>query len=135
MINCLGADANNSSTQITVLDSILMVNDAGFIERHDGLPIQILEHQFVEEDDVPLSLWSRNLNSDSSAAPEILEDYADIDCALLTFEQLTDENIVQNINAKEQIESDEEEEVEEEPVPTAEDALKVAKLLRQQYSK
>lgn len=33
-----------------------------------SLPIQIAEHEFDEEDDVPLSLWSRNLNSDSLAA-------------------------------------------------------------------
>lgn len=40
----------------------------GFIESHKGLPIQIAEHEFDEEDVVHLSLWSRNLNSDSLAA-------------------------------------------------------------------
>ncbi|KAH9633866.1 hypothetical protein HF086_013755 [Spodoptera exigua] len=145
MINCLDANENNSSTKITVLDAILMVNDAwnkmsqstihncfkhaGFIESHDGLPIQISEHEFDEEDDIPLSLWSRNLNSDSLAAPEMWEEYVDIDSALLTFEEPTDENIVQNISAKEQLESDGEEEVEEAPLPTAEEALKAAELL------
>ncbi|XP_055644775.1 tigger transposable element-derived protein 4-like [Toxorhynchites rutilus septentrionalis] len=85
MINCL--DGNESSTKITVLDAILMCNDAwhkmsqstihncfkhaGFIENHDELPVQIAEHDFDEEDDVPLSLWPRNLNSDSLVAPEI----------------------------------------------------------------
>ncbi|KAF9406214.1 hypothetical protein HW555_006627, partial [Spodoptera exigua] len=128
-----------------IVDAILMVNDAwnkmsqstihncfkhaGFIESHDGLPIQISEHEFDEEDDIPLSLWSRNLNSDSLAAPEMWEEYVDIDSALLTFEEPTDENIVQNISAKEQLESDGEEEVEEAPLPTAEEALKAAELL------
>ncbi|XP_045541632.1 tigger transposable element-derived protein 4-like [Papilio machaon] len=145
MINCLDANEDNSSTKITVLDAILMVNDAwnkmsqstihncfkhaGFIENHDGLPIQISDHEFDEGDDIPLSLWSRNLHSDSLAAPEMWEDYVDIDSALLTSEEPTDENIVQNICAKEQLESDGEEEVEEEPLPTAEEALKAAELL------
>ncbi|XP_065157210.1 tigger transposable element-derived protein 4-like [Atheta coriaria] len=140
MINCVDANENNSSTKITVLDAHLMVNDAwnkmsqstihncfkqaGFIESHDGL-----EHEFDEEDDIPLSLWSRNLNSDSLAAPEMWEDYVDIDSALLTFEEPSDENIVQNISAKDQLESDGEEEVEEAPLPTAEEALKAAELL------
>ncbi|GBP88515.1 hypothetical protein EVAR_64959_1 [Eumeta japonica] len=97
-----------------------------FIENHDGLPIQISEHEFDEEDDVPLSLWSRNLNSDSLATPEMWEDHVDIDSALFTSEEPTDDNIVQNINAKEQLESDEEEEVEEEPLPTVEEVLKAA---------
>ncbi|KAG5893405.1 hypothetical protein JTB14_038066 [Gonioctena quinquepunctata] len=175
MINCLDANENNSSTKITVLDAILMVNDAwnkmsqstihncfkhagfiknqdglpiqiaehefdkeddvplslwsGFIENQDGLPIQIAQHEFDKEDDVPLSLWLRNLNSDSLAAPEMWEDYVDIDSALLTSEEPTDENIVQIINAKEQLESDGEEEVEEESLPTAEEALKAAEVL------
>ncbi|XP_039970100.1 tigger transposable element-derived protein 6-like, partial [Bactrocera tryoni] len=101
----------------------------GFIESHDGLPIQISEHEFYEEDDIPLSLWSRNLNSDSLAAPEMWEDYVDVDSALLTSEEPTDENIVQSISAKKQLESDGEEEVEEEPLPTAEEALNAAELL------
>ncbi|CAG5051391.1 unnamed protein product [Parnassius apollo] len=145
MINCLDANENHSSTKVTALDAILMVNDAwnkmsqstihncfkhaGFIESHNGLPIQISEHEFDEEDDIPLSLWSRNLNSDSLAAPEMWEDYVDIDSGLLTSEEPTDENIVQNISAKEQLESDGEEEVEEAPLPTAEEALKAAELL------
>ncbi|XP_049316965.1 tigger transposable element-derived protein 4-like [Bactrocera dorsalis] len=145
MINCLDANENNSSTKITVLDAILMVNDAwnkmsqstirncfkhaGFIESHDGLPIQISELEFDEENDIPLSLWSRKLNSDSLAAPEMWEDYVDVGSALLTSEEPTDENIVQNISAKKQLESDGEEEVEEEPLPTAEEALKAAELL------
>lgn len=145
MINCLDANEDNSSTKITVLDAILMVNDAwnkmsqstihncfkhaGFIVNHDCLPIQISDHEFDEGDDIPLSLWSRNLHSDSLAAPEMWEDYVDIDSALLTSEEPTDENIVQNICAKEQLESDGEEEVEEEPLPTAEEALKAAELL------
>ncbi|XP_025834752.1 tigger transposable element-derived protein 4-like [Agrilus planipennis] len=145
MINCLSANDNNPSTKITMLDAILMVNDAwnkmsqstihncfrhaGFIERHDGLPNQISEHEFDEEDEVPLFLWSRNPNLDSLAAPVMWEDYVDIDSALLTSEEHTDDNIVQNINAKEQLESDGEEEVEEEPLPTAEEALKAAELL------
>lgn len=128
-----------------MLDAILMVNDAwnkmpqsiihncfryaGFIEKHDGLPNQISEHEFDEEDEVPLSLWSRNLNSDSLAAPVMWEDYVDIDGALLTSEEPTDDTIVQNINAKEQLESDGEEEVEDEPLPTAEETLKTAELL------
>ncbi|KAL3282258.1 hypothetical protein HHI36_005449 [Cryptolaemus montrouzieri] len=146
MINCLDADENNSCTKITVLDAILMVNDAwnkmsqsticncfkhgGFIENLDGLPIQISEHEFYE-DDAPLSLWSQNLNSDSLAAPEIWEEYVDIDSTLLTSEEPTDENIIQTINAKEQLESDEEEEeeVQEEPLTSAEEALKAAELL------
>ncbi|CAG4987969.1 unnamed protein product [Parnassius apollo] len=145
MINFLDANENHSSTKVTVLDAILMVNDArnkmsqsaihncfkhaGFIESHNGLPIQISEHEFDEEDDSPLSLWSRNLNSDFLAAPEMWEDYVDIDSGLLTSEEPTDENIVQNISAKEQLESDGEEEVEEAPLPTAEEALKAAELL------
>ncbi|CAB3246373.1 unnamed protein product [Arctia plantaginis] len=145
MINCLDANENHSSTKVTVLDAILMVNDAwnkisrstihncfkhaGFIESHNGLPIQISEHEFDEEDDIPLSLWSRNLNSDSLAAPEMWEDFVDIDSGLLTSEEPTNENIVQNISAKEQLESDGEEEVEEAPLPTAEEALKAAELL------
>ncbi|KAL3275064.1 hypothetical protein HHI36_019836 [Cryptolaemus montrouzieri] len=44
-------------------------------------------------------------------------------CRHLLSEKPSDENIVQNINAKEQLESDWEEEVEEEPLPTAEGAL------------
>ncbi|XP_034935137.1 uncharacterized protein [Chelonus insularis] len=99
-----------------------VLQHAGFIEKHDGLPNQISEHEFYEEDEVPLSLWSRNLNSDSLAAPVMWEDYVDIDSALLTSEEPTDDNIVQNINAKEQLESDGEEEVEEESLPTAEEA-------------
>ncbi|KAG5880839.1 hypothetical protein JTB14_027620 [Gonioctena quinquepunctata] len=97
---------------------------AGFIENQDGSPIQIAEHEFDKEDDVPLSSWS-----DSLAAPEMWEDYVDIDSALLTSEEPTDENIVQNINAKEQLESDGEEEVEEEPLPNPEEALKASELL------
>ncbi len=57
------------------------------------------------------------------------KDYADIDSALLTSEEPTDRNIVQNINAKEQLESGREEEVEEEPLLIAEEALKTAELL------
>lgn len=57
------------------------------------------------------------------------EDYVDIDGALLTSEEPTDDTIVQNINAKEQLESDGEEEVEDEPLPTAEETLKTAELL------
>ncbi|KAL3283903.1 hypothetical protein HHI36_018072 [Cryptolaemus montrouzieri] len=134
MINCLDADENNSSTKITVLDAILMVNDAcnktsqSTIHNcfnHDGLPIQMSEQEFDEEDDVPLSLWSRNLNSDYLAAPEIWEDYVDINSALLT----SGEHIDENINAKEQVKSDGEEKVEEEPSPTADEALKAAELL------
>ncbi|XP_055617325.1 uncharacterized protein LOC129762807 [Toxorhynchites rutilus septentrionalis] len=136
---------NESSTKITVLDAILMFNDAWhklsqstlrecfkharFIENHDELPVQIAEHDFDEEDNFPLSLCPRNLNSDYLVAPEIWEDYVDIDSALLTSEEPTDENIVQNINTEEQLESDGEEEVEEEPLPTAEEALKAAELL------
>ncbi|XP_008552099.1 uncharacterized protein LOC103574431 [Microplitis demolitor] len=101
----------------------------GFIESHNGLPIHISEHEFDEEDDIPLPLWSRNLNSDSLAAPEMWEDYVDIDSGLVKSEEPTDENIVQNISAKEQLESDGEEEVEEAPLPTAEEALKAAELL------
>ncbi|KAL3265967.1 hypothetical protein HHI36_010155, partial [Cryptolaemus montrouzieri] len=82
-----------------------------------------------EEDDVPLSLWSRNLKSDSLAIPEIWEDYVAIYSAFPTSEEPTNENIVQNIDAKEQLESDAEEELEEEPLSTAEEALKVAELL------
>lgn len=145
MINGLDGNENNSSTKITVLDAILMVNDAwnkmsqstihncfkhaGFNENHDSLPVQLAEPEFDEEDDVPLSLWSRNLNSESLAAPEMWEDYVDIDSALLTSEEPTDEDIVQNINAKKQLESDGEEEAEGEPLPTAEEALKAAELL------
>ncbi|KAL3269372.1 hypothetical protein HHI36_008442 [Cryptolaemus montrouzieri] len=145
MINCLDAVENNSSTEITVLGAILMVNDAyikmsrstihncfkhaGFIQNHNNLPIQISEHEFDDEDDVPLCLWSRNLNSDSLAEPEIWEDYVDIDSALLTSEEPTDKNIVKDINAKEQFERDREEEVEEEPLPTAEEALKDAQII------
>ena len=145
MINSLDANEDNSSTKITVLDAILMVNDAwnkmtqstihncfkhaGFIENLDGSPIPNSDDEFDEEDDVPLSLWSRNLNADSLAAPEMWEDYVDIDSALITSEEPTDEIIVQNINATEQLESDGEDEVEEEPLPTAEEALKAAELL------
>ncbi|XP_050681803.1 tigger transposable element-derived protein 4-like [Leptidea sinapis] len=124
MINCL--DAWNKMSQSTIHNCF---KHAGFIENHDGLPIQISDHEFGEGDDIPLSLWSRNLHSDSLAAPEMWEDYVDIDSALLTSEEPTDENIVQNICAKEQLESDGEEEVEEEPLPTAEEALKAAELL------
>ena len=118
-------DAWNKMSQSTIHNCF---KHAWFIENHDGLSIQISKHEFDEEDDVPLSLWSRNLNSDSLAAPEMWEDYVDIDRALLTSEEPTDETIVQNINAKEQLESDGEEEVEEEPLPTAEEALKTAEL-------
>ncbi|KAF5303665.1 hypothetical protein FQA39_LY09912 [Lamprigera yunnana] len=69
------------------------------------------------------------ISTDSLAAPEMWDDYVDIDSALLTSEEPTDENIVPNINAKEQLKSDGEEEVEEEPLPTAEEALKAAELL------
>ncbi|XP_050339478.1 tigger transposable element-derived protein 6-like [Bactrocera neohumeralis] len=119
MFNCLEANENNSSTKNNGARS----NSDGFIESHDGLPIQISEHEFDEEDDIPLSLWSRNLNSDSLTAPEMWEDYVDV------YSATTDENIVQNISAKKQLESDGEEEVEEEPLPTAEEALKAAELL------
>nr|UUG47264.1 ORF51 [Bracoviriform inaniti] len=108
---------------------LVFVLNLKFIENQDSLPIQIAEHKIDKEDDVPLSLWSRNLNSDSLAAPEMWKDYADIDSALLTSEEPTDRNIVQNINAKEQLESGREEEVEEEPLLIAEEALKTAELL------
>nr|XP_032523912.1 tigger transposable element-derived protein 4-like [Danaus plexippus plexippus] len=49
-----------------------------FIESHNGVPIQLSEHEF-DEDDNPLCLWFRNLNSVSLAAPEMWEDYVDID--------------------------------------------------------
>lgn len=145
MINCLDTNENHSSTKITVLDAILMVNHAwnkmsqstihncfkhaGFTENHDGLSVQTAEHEFDEEDDIPLSLWVQNRDSDSLAAPGMWEDYVDIDSALLISEEPTDENIVQNIQANEQRESDGGEEVEEEPLPTAEEALKAAELL------
>ncbi|CAG5055224.1 unnamed protein product [Parnassius apollo] len=119
-------DAWNKMSQSTIHNCF---KHAGFIESHNGLPIQISEHEFDEEDDIPLSLWSRNLNSDSLAAPEMWEDYVDIDSGLLTSEEPTDENIVQNISAKEQLESDGKEEVEEAPLPTAEEALKAEELL------
>ncbi|XP_065172535.1 uncharacterized protein [Atheta coriaria] len=113
--------ANNRKAWMT---SDLFEKWLRFIESHD-----CLEHEFDEEDDIPLSLWSQNLNSDSIAAPEMWEDYVDIDSALLTFEEPTDENIIQNINAKEQLESDGKEEVEEAPLPTAEEALKAEAFL------
>ena len=72
-----------------------------------------------------LQIEGEKLSADSSAAGLFK---IKLRSALLTSEEPTDETIVQNINAKEQLESDGEEEVEEEPLPTAEEALKTAEL-------
>ncbi|KAL3272925.1 hypothetical protein HHI36_014384 [Cryptolaemus montrouzieri] len=109
MLDCFDADENNSSTKITVLVAILKSQSiihncfkhVGFIDTNDGLPIQI-----------------------SKLAPKIWEENVDNDSALLTSAEPSDENNVQNIKAREQLEGDGEEEVEEEPLPTAEEALK-----------
>ncbi|XP_045461753.1 tigger transposable element-derived protein 4-like [Harmonia axyridis] len=145
MIN--GLDCNqNSPMKITILDAIVMINDAwnkisqstiyncfkhaGLIETYDDLPVrEIEENEFDDEDDLPLSLWVRNLKSDLLPAPEVWKDYVDIDSSLMTYEEPTDENIVKNITENEQYESDGEEEIEEDRTPTAEEALKAADLL------
>ncbi|CAG9577511.1 unnamed protein product [Danaus chrysippus] len=83
-------------------DGVIPEDQRGKHGKHckvDSEMIKEKKHEFDEEDDIPLSLWSRNLNSDSLAAPEMWEEYVDIDSALLTFEEHTDENIVQNISA------------------------------------
>ncbi|XP_026470257.1 uncharacterized protein LOC113374390 [Ctenocephalides felis] len=76
---------------------------SGLIKNHDHSQFQILENQF---DVVPLSLWSSYRNVDSAKAPEIWEEYVDIVNALITCEEPTYENIVQNINAIEQFGSE-----------------------------
>lgn len=78
--------------------------------------------EFNDEDDVSLSLWTRHLKSDSSVSPGMWDDYVHNDSALLTSEEPTDENIVQNITANEQHKADEKEEAEEESMPTAKEA-------------
>ncbi|XP_026462657.1 tigger transposable element-derived protein 4-like, partial [Ctenocephalides felis] len=142
MIQCVD-DNEDLSSKITVLDAILMVNDAwnklqqntihncfrhsGLNKSHDDSSFQISENEFVEED-VPLSLLLRNRNIDLATTPEMWEEYVDIDNTLITCEELTDENIIQNINDNELFGSDEEEEVDDK-LPTAEEALKAAELL------
>ncbi|XP_026471616.1 tigger transposable element-derived protein 4-like [Ctenocephalides felis] len=142
MILCVD-DNEDLSSKITVLDAILMVNDAwnklqqntihncfrhsGLNKSHDDSPFQISENEFVEED-VPLSLLLRNRNIDLATTPEMWEEYVDIDNTLITCEELTDENIIQNINDNELFGSDEEKEVDDK-LPTAEEALKAAELL------
>ncbi|KAL3288920.1 hypothetical protein HHI36_003365 [Cryptolaemus montrouzieri] len=132
------------NTLLPLTNAILMVNDAwnkmsqstihkcskhaGFIENHGSLPVESSEYEFDEGDDVPLSLQSRNLDSDFSAALEISEDYVDINRAIFS-----SENPPMKISYRtlmlEQLESDGEEGVKEEPLLTAEEALKAAELL------
>lgn len=58
------------------------------------------------EMNVPSNLWSKNRNVDSAIAPEIWKEYVDIVNALITCEEPTYKNIVQNVNAKEQFGSE-----------------------------
>lgn len=65
----------------------------GFIKNHNVSSVQTAKHEFDEGDDIPLSLWARNLT-----VPGMWDHYVDIDSALLTSE----ESIVKNNNANEQ---------------------------------
>ncbi|CAB3228062.1 unnamed protein product [Arctia plantaginis] len=102
--------------KITVLDAILMIQDAwtqlkqgtivncykhaGFVRSNVESTITSNADDFDEEDDVPLSIWARAIDKHQLAITnEDFEQYACVDDAVATCEEPSDEKIVENIIA------------------------------------
>lgn len=136
--------------KITVLDAILMIQDAstqlnqgtivncykhaGFVRSNVESTITSNADDFDEEDDVPLSIWARAIDKHQlPITNEDFEQYACVDDAVATCEEPSDENIVENIIAKDtnSKDSDGDDDEPEEIYPTlsVSEALKAAETL------
>ncbi|XP_060810034.1 tigger transposable element-derived protein 4-like [Amyelois transitella] len=132
--------------KITILDAILMIYDAwnkltsatisncykhaGFVR--DSASVAADNDDGDIDDDVPLSVWARALNKGLPIGNEELEHYSTIDDDLVTCEEPTDENIVQNIIVNSQ-DSDDNNDVDGQEqnctTPSVSEALKAAEVL------
>lgn len=150
IIQCLdgGGASIAQYPKINVLDAILMIHDAwikltqrtisncykhaGFVRSNEDCTITTNADDFDEEDDVPLSVWTRNIDNQLPITNEDLEQYACVDDAVATSEEPSDENIVQNIitnDANSQSDGDNDEPEETYSTPSASEALKAAETL------
>lgn len=150
IIQCLDGCGTSSAEypRITVLDAILMIHDAwtkltqgtisncyqhaGFVRSNVDCTITSNADDFDEEDDVPLSVWTRAIDYQLPITNEDLEQYACVDDAVATCEEPSDENIVQNViaNASSQdSDGDDDEPEETNSTSSASEALKAAETL------
>lgn len=132
--------------KITILDAILMIYDAwnkltsatisncyrhaGFVR--DSASVAADNDDGDVDDDVPLSVWARALNKGLPIGNEELEHYSTIDDDLVTCEEPTDENIVQNIIVNSQDSDDNNDDDGQEQnctTPSVSEALKAAEVL------
>ncbi|CAH0725635.1 unnamed protein product, partial [Brenthis ino] len=133
--------------KITVLDAILMIQDAwtqlkqgtifncykhaGFVR--SNVECTITSDDFNEEDDVPLSIWAKAIDKHQlPITNEDFEQYARVDDAVATCEEPFDENIVDNIIADDANSKDsdgDDDEPEFYPTLSVSEALKAAETL------
>lgn len=139
-------DSSANHPKVTILDAILMIYDAwtkitqetvfncfrhaGFVRDNLDCPRTSISADFDDEDDVPLSIWLRAIDNQLPIANEELEQYAAIDDAVLTCEEPSDYNIVQNVIVNSQDSDDDNDESEEIwSAPSVSEALQAAETL------
>lgn len=85
----------------------------GYDEEDELLLIQWLarKSEEVDEEDIPLSTWlSRNSCEIKSLSPKILDCFIEVDNKVLTSQMPTEQEIIQQIEDMEQVESENDEE-------------------------
>ncbi|KAL3265877.1 hypothetical protein HHI36_010070 [Cryptolaemus montrouzieri] len=123
-------DALNKLKSTTIFNCY---KHAGFVREGPGIADSIsLAADNNDDDDVPLSFWSRALKERLPIENEKLEQYSPVDDDIATCEEATDENILDNVivNSQDSDDNDVDDGPEENcPTPSVSEALKAAEEL------
>lgn len=112
-ISNMDENKDENYPKITILDAILMINDAwqqlspltiANCFKHSGLANENLEgpsssfsNEIEIEDDIPLSVWARALKDQLPISMEELDDYVLIDNGVAICEEASEGSIVRNV--------------------------------------
>ncbi|KAL3287946.1 hypothetical protein HHI36_002402 [Cryptolaemus montrouzieri] len=105
---------------------------ARFVRDDPGFADSISVAGNNDDDDVPLSVWARALKEGLPIGNEELEQYSSVDDFIATYEEPTDENILQNVivYSQDSDDNDVDDDPEENcPTPSLSEALKAAEVL------
>ncbi|XP_062127463.1 tigger transposable element-derived protein 4-like [Drosophila sulfurigaster albostrigata] len=144
IISNMDENKDENYPKITILDAILMINDAwqqlspltiANSFKHSGLAEEILDgpsssfpNDIEIEDDIPLSVWAGALTNQLPIIKEELDEYDHIDNSLAICEEPFEERIVKN-DDNDDSDDNVEDQNEDVPAPSVLEAFKAAEIL------
>ncbi|XP_060658136.1 tigger transposable element-derived protein 4-like isoform X2 [Drosophila nasuta] len=144
IISNMNENKDENYPKITILDAILMINDAwqqlsaltiANSFKHSGLAEEILDgpsssfpNDIEIEDDIPLSVWAGALQNQLPILKKELDEYDHIDNGVAICEEPFEERIVKN-DDNDDSDDNVEDQNEDVPAPSVLEALKAAEIL------